>query len=75
MRILRSFFFYGYYGTFLKVFIGFEPRPKKNAPETLISEKPLEKLSRFITDVTEISITEYYRIFRNILNYTEYYGP
>ncbi len=37
---------YGYYGTFLKVYIGSESRHQKSL-ETLTFEKTLEKLSRF----------------------------
>ncbi len=56
---METEFYYGYYGTFLKDFIDSEPRPPQKAPKTLIFEKNLEKPSRFITDITEIAITEY----------------
>ncbi len=56
--LLRSFitditeFHFGYYGTFLKVFIDSESRHQKRF-ETLTFEKTLEKSSQFITDITE----------------------
>ncbi len=44
--------YYVYYGAFLKDFVDPGPRPQKG-PETIIFGTNLEKLGRFIMDITE----------------------
>ncbi len=57
--------YYGYYGTFLKILLTLNQDTKN----TLTFEKTLEKLSRFVTDITEYYGyygNRYYEILWNI---------
>ncbi len=46
-------FYYGYYGTFHKDFVDSGPRPPKGPEALIFFGKKLEKLGRYITNITE----------------------